>query len=98
MQQCQQLCIVSHRRKLHTQHVVVLTSGTCCAPPLQGRITEADLQEYAEAQNLPRTYVRPFMEAILQQQQQQPGPGAAAGSMALPSEEFEEGEVKWHVV
>jgi hypothetical protein len=38
---------------------------------LQGHITEADLQHFAAAHNLPHSYVRPFLDAVLQQQQQQ---------------------------
>jgi hypothetical protein len=38
---------------------------------LQGHITEADLQHFAEAHNLPHSYVRPFLDAVLLQQQQQ---------------------------
>ncbi|WIA17191.1 hypothetical protein OEZ85_014074 [Tetradesmus obliquus] len=37
----------------------------------KGHITEADLQDFAAAHHLPRSYVRPFLSAVLQQQQQQ---------------------------
>jgi len=38
---------------------------------LQGHITEADLHLFAERHSLPQAYVRPFMDALRQQQQQQ---------------------------
>ncbi|KAF6250663.1 mitochondrial carrier domain-containing protein [Scenedesmus sp. NREL 46B-D3] len=53
----------------------------------KGHITEADLQQFAEAHNLPRSYVKPFLDAVLQQQQQQQQPHLSS------SEDESEGEV-----
>lgn len=60
----------------------------CCC---QGHITEADLAAFAETNSLPKTYVRPFLEAVLQHQQEQQQQGFGA---LLEQDHTEEDEVR----